>query len=151
MLGTYALSSGYYDAYYLKALKVRRLIKNDFDQAFAACDVLLCPVAPTTAFRLGEKTADPLTMYLADIYTISVNLAGLAGAVAAGGTVARPACPSACSSSARSSARKRSSAPGGCSRRPPASAASSRPWPPRPARPGAKECRLHESPACPEP
>ena len=79
MLGTYALSSGYYDAYYLKALKVRRLIKNDFDKAFQACDVLLCPVSPTTAFRLAEKTADPLTMYLADIYTISVNLAGLPG------------------------------------------------------------------------
>jgi len=79
MLGTYTLSSGYYDAYYLKALKVRRLIKNDFDKAFQACDVLLCPVSPTTAFRLGEKTADPLTRYLADIYTTSVNLAGLPG------------------------------------------------------------------------
>ena len=79
MLGTYTLSSGYYDAYYNKALKVRRLIKNDFDQAFAQCDVLLCPTSPTTAFKLGEKTADPLTMYLADIYTISVNLAGLPG------------------------------------------------------------------------
>ena len=79
MLGTYTLSAGYYDAYYNKALKVRRLIKNDFDQAFAACDVLLCPVTPTTAFKLGEKTADPLTMYLEDIYTISLNLAGLPG------------------------------------------------------------------------
>jgi aspartyl-tRNA(Asn)/glutamyl-tRNA(Gln) amidotransferase subunit A len=79
MLGTYTLSAGYYDAYYNKALKVRRLIKNDFDQAFARCDVLLCPVAPTTAFKLGEKTADPLTMYLEDIYTISLNLAGLPG------------------------------------------------------------------------
>jgi len=79
MLGTYALSSGYYDAYYLKALKVRRLIKNDFDRAFESCDVLLCPTTPTTAFKLGEKTADPLQMYLADIYTISVNLAGLPG------------------------------------------------------------------------
>jgi aspartyl-tRNA(Asn)/glutamyl-tRNA(Gln) amidotransferase subunit A len=79
MLGTYALSSGYYDAYYLKALKVRRLIKNDFDEAFRACDLLLCPTTPTTAFKLGEKLADPLQMYLADIYTISVNLAGLPG------------------------------------------------------------------------
>jgi len=77
MLGTYALSSGYYDAYYLKALKVRRLIKNDFDAAFAQCDVLLGPVAPEVAFRIGAKTADPLTMYLSDIYTISVNLAGI--------------------------------------------------------------------------
>ncbi len=79
MLGTYTLSAGYYDAYYNKALKVRRLIKNDFDAAFKKCDVLLCPATPTTAFKLGEKTADPLTMYLADIYTISVNLAGLPG------------------------------------------------------------------------
>jgi aspartyl-tRNA(Asn)/glutamyl-tRNA(Gln) amidotransferase subunit A len=79
MLGAYTLSAGYYDAYYTKALKVRRLIKNDFDAAFASCDLLLCPTAPTTAFKLGEKTADPLTMYLEDIYTISVNLAGLPG------------------------------------------------------------------------
>jgi len=79
MLGTYTLSAGYYDAYYQKALKVRRLIKNDFDQAFTQCDVLLCPTTPTTAFKLGEKIADPLTMYLEDIYTISVNLAGLPG------------------------------------------------------------------------
>jgi len=79
MLGTYTLSSGYYDAYYNKALKVRRLIKNDFDRAFEKCDVLLCPTSPTTAFEIGEKSDDPLTMYLADIYTISVNLAGLPG------------------------------------------------------------------------
>ena len=79
MLGTYTLSAGYYDAYYNKALKVRRLIRNDFDAAFTQADVLLCPVAPTTAFKLGAKTADPLTMYLEDIYTISVNLAGLPG------------------------------------------------------------------------
>jgi aspartyl-tRNA(Asn)/glutamyl-tRNA(Gln) amidotransferase subunit A len=79
MLGTYALSSGYKDAYYVKALKVRRLIKNDFDQAFAACDVVMGPTAPTAAFKLGEKTADPLAMYLSDIYTISCNLAGIAG------------------------------------------------------------------------
>ena len=77
MLGTYALSSGYYDAYYLKALKVRRLIKNDFDAAFNQCDVLLAPTSPETAFKAGEKTADPLKMYLSDIYTISVNLAGI--------------------------------------------------------------------------
>ena len=79
MLGTYTLSSGYYDAYYNKALKVRRLIKNDFDAAFKGCDVILCPTSPTTAFKIGEKTDDPLKMYLADIYTISVNLAGLPG------------------------------------------------------------------------
>ena len=79
MLGTYALSSGYKDAYYVKALKVRRLIKNDFDQAFAACDVIMGPTAPTAAFKVGEKTADPLAMYLSDIYTISCNLAGIAG------------------------------------------------------------------------
>ncbi|MBI5722546.1 MAG: Asp-tRNA(Asn)/Glu-tRNA(Gln) amidotransferase subunit GatA [Planctomycetes bacterium] len=79
MLGTYVLSSGYYDAYYLKAMKVRRLIKNDFDEAFKSCDALICPTSPTTAFKLGEKTADPIQMYLADIYTISLNLAGLPG------------------------------------------------------------------------
>jgi aspartyl-tRNA(Asn)/glutamyl-tRNA(Gln) amidotransferase subunit A len=79
MLGTYALSSGYYDAYYLKALKVRRRIKQDFDAALAKVDCLMGPVSPTPAFRFGEKTADPLTMYLMDIYTISVNLATLPG------------------------------------------------------------------------
>ncbi len=76
MLGTYALSSGYYDAYYLKAQKVRTLIRRDFLEAFEKADVLLTPVAPTTAFGLGEKTADPLQMYLSDIFTIPVNLAG---------------------------------------------------------------------------
>jgi aspartyl-tRNA(Asn)/glutamyl-tRNA(Gln) amidotransferase subunit A len=79
MLGTYALSTGYYDAYYLKALKVRRLIKEDFDRAFAECDVILGPTSPTAAFPLGERVDDPLAMYLADIYTISANLAGIAG------------------------------------------------------------------------
>ncbi len=77
MLGTYALSAGYYDAYYLKAQKVRTLIKRDFDEAFEHCDVLVTPTAPTTAFSIGEKTGDPLQMYLSDIYTLSVNLAGL--------------------------------------------------------------------------
>src|SRR6058998_2384605 len=79
MLGTYALSSGYKDAYYLKALKVRRLIKEDFDHAFAECDVIMGPTSPTPAFKIGERTADPLAMYLSDIYTISCNLAGIAG------------------------------------------------------------------------
>jgi aspartyl-tRNA(Asn)/glutamyl-tRNA(Gln) amidotransferase subunit A len=79
MLGTYALSSGYKDAYYLKALKVRRLIKDDFDRAFASCDVVMGPTAPTAAFKVGEKSDDPLAMYLSDIYTISCNLAGIAG------------------------------------------------------------------------
>jgi aspartyl-tRNA(Asn)/glutamyl-tRNA(Gln) amidotransferase subunit A len=77
MLGTYALSSGYKDAYYLKALKVRRLIKDDFDRAFAECDVVAGPTAPTAAYRIGEKAEDPLAMYLGDIYTISANLAGI--------------------------------------------------------------------------
>jgi aspartyl-tRNA(Asn)/glutamyl-tRNA(Gln) amidotransferase subunit A len=77
MLGTYGLSAGYYDAYYVKAQKVRTLIKKDFDDAFKTCDVILTPTAPTTAFKIGEKTEDPLQMYLSDIYTISVNLAGL--------------------------------------------------------------------------
>jgi aspartyl-tRNA(Asn)/glutamyl-tRNA(Gln) amidotransferase subunit A len=79
MLGTYALSSGYKDAYYLKALKVRRLIKEDFDKAFAECDVIMGPTSPTAAFKIGEKTENPLEMYLSDIYTISCNLAGIAG------------------------------------------------------------------------
>ena len=79
MLGTYVLSAGYYDAYYLQAQKVRTLVRRDFLHAFKACDVIATPVAPTTAFRVGEKTADPLTMYLSDIFTIAVNLAGLPG------------------------------------------------------------------------
>jgi aspartyl-tRNA(Asn)/glutamyl-tRNA(Gln) amidotransferase subunit A len=77
MLGTYALSAGYYDAYYLKAQKVRTLIKQDFENAFESVDVLVCPTAPTTAFKAGEKITDPLSMYLIDLLTIPVNLAGL--------------------------------------------------------------------------
>ncbi|MCC6698667.1 MAG: Asp-tRNA(Asn)/Glu-tRNA(Gln) amidotransferase subunit GatA [Candidatus Hydrogenedentes bacterium] len=79
MLGTYVLSSGYYDAYYLKAQKVRSLIRRDFMDAFKQCDVIVTPTSPTPAFKIGEKTADPLEMYLSDIYTISVNLAGIPG------------------------------------------------------------------------
>ena len=79
MLGSFVLSSGYYDAYYLKALKVKALIKKAFDEAFAKYDVILGPVAPTTAPKLGESLADPIQMYLGDIYTIAVNLAGLPG------------------------------------------------------------------------
>ena len=79
MLGTYALSSGYYDAYYLKAQKVRTLIMQDFSRAFEGVDVILTPVAPTPAFKIGEKSADPLQMYLSDIFTIPVNLAGTCG------------------------------------------------------------------------
>ncbi|NEQ69259.1 MAG: Asp-tRNA(Asn)/Glu-tRNA(Gln) amidotransferase subunit GatA, partial [Symploca sp. SIO2D2] len=79
MLGTYALSAGYYDAYYLKAQKVRTLIKQDFEGAFEKVDVLVCPTSPTTAFKAGEKTEDPLSMYLSDLMTIPVNLAGLPG------------------------------------------------------------------------
>jgi len=77
MIGTYVLSAGYYDAYYLKAQKVRTLIKQDFEKAFQQVDVLVCPTAPTTAFKAGEKTDDPLSMYLSDLMTIPVNLAGL--------------------------------------------------------------------------
>jgi len=77
MLGTYALSSGYYDAYYLKALKVRNLIRGDFSKAFEKCDCIMMPVSPTTAFKIGEKVDDPLKMYLSDIYTIAANLAGI--------------------------------------------------------------------------
>jgi len=79
MLGTYTLSSGYYDAYYLKALKVRNLIRADFTHAFEKCEAILMPVSPTTAFKIGEKVDDPLTMYLSDIYTIAANLAGVPG------------------------------------------------------------------------
>ncbi|MBD0263896.1 MAG: Asp-tRNA(Asn)/Glu-tRNA(Gln) amidotransferase subunit GatA [Tolypothrix sp. Co-bin9] len=79
MIGTYALSAGYYDAFYLKAQKVRTLIKQDFENAFQKFDVLVCPTAPTTAFKAAEKTTDPLSMYLVDLMTIPVNLAGLPG------------------------------------------------------------------------
>jgi aspartyl-tRNA(Asn)/glutamyl-tRNA(Gln) amidotransferase subunit A len=79
MIGTYVLSAGYYDAYYLQAQKIRRLIAQDFEQAFKQCDVIMGPTAPSTAFKVGEKADDPVAMYLQDIYTIAVNLAGLPG------------------------------------------------------------------------
>jgi aspartyl-tRNA(Asn)/glutamyl-tRNA(Gln) amidotransferase subunit A len=79
MIGTYALSAGYYDAYYLKALKIRGLIRQDFTEAFKKVDIILGPTTPTPAFKIGEKTDDPISMYLSDIYTIAVNLAGLPG------------------------------------------------------------------------
>jgi aspartyl-tRNA(Asn)/glutamyl-tRNA(Gln) amidotransferase subunit A len=79
MIGTYALSSGYYDAYYKKASQVRTLIKRDFQEAFKSCDVILTPTTPTPAFKIGEKMDDPLQMYLSDIFTISTNLAGIPG------------------------------------------------------------------------
>ena len=79
LIGTYVLSHGYYDAYYIRAQKLRRLIAQDFVEAFKACDVILGPTSPTTAFKFGEKSADPVQMYLSDIYTIAVNLAGLPG------------------------------------------------------------------------
>ncbi len=79
MLGTYALSSGYYEAYYKKAQQVRTLIKQDFEKAFQEVDIIVTPISPTAAFKVGEKTADPLQMYLSDIFTISVNLAGVPG------------------------------------------------------------------------
>lgn len=77
MLGTYSLSSGYYDDYYLRGLKVRTLIKKDFDEVFKECDALVTPTSPTTAFKIGERCADPLSMYLSDVYTISANLSGV--------------------------------------------------------------------------
>jgi aspartyl-tRNA(Asn)/glutamyl-tRNA(Gln) amidotransferase subunit A len=79
MIGTYVLSAGYYDAYYLKALKVRRRIAEDFDRAWEKVDALLTPTAPSAAFQLGEKSDDPVAMYLNDIFTVTVNLAGLPG------------------------------------------------------------------------
>ncbi len=79
MLGTYVLSAGYYDAFYLKAQQVRTLLRRDYDQAFEQVDVVAMPTSPTPPFQLGEKTDDPLQMYLADIFTVSANLAGLPG------------------------------------------------------------------------
>jgi len=79
LIGTYVLSAGYYDAYYARAQKLRTLIKRDFDKAFESCDVLLTPATPGPAFGVGEKTADPVSMYLNDVFTVTVNLAGLPG------------------------------------------------------------------------
>ena len=91
MIGTYVLSAGYYDAYYLKAQKARQLISNDFKRAFEQVDVIMGPTAPTVAFNLGEKSSDPVTMYLSDIYTIAANLAGLPGmSIPAGFVGSRP-------------------------------------------------------------
>ena len=93
MLGTYALSAGYYDAYYLRAQKVRTLLKQDFEKAFEAVDVILTPVSATPAFKLGEKITDPLQMYLSDIFTVSVNLAGLPAISVPAGEADGPASP----------------------------------------------------------
>ena len=93
ILGTYALSSGYYDAYYGQAQKVRTLITRDFEAAFEQADVLVSPTAPTTAFKLGEKLDDPLAMYLNDIATIPANLAGVPGISVPTGSPRRTACP----------------------------------------------------------
>ena len=79
LLGTYVLSSGYYDAYYLRAMKVRTLIKQDYDEALKKCDVLLTPTAPDTAFKIGQNSDNPLAMYLGDVCTVTLNLAGLPG------------------------------------------------------------------------
>jgi aspartyl-tRNA(Asn)/glutamyl-tRNA(Gln) amidotransferase subunit A len=79
MIGSYALSSGYYDAFYVRALKIRALIRKDFDAAFEKCDVILSPTSPTPAFNAGEKTGDPLQMYLCDVFTVTCNIAGIAG------------------------------------------------------------------------
>jgi aspartyl-tRNA(Asn)/glutamyl-tRNA(Gln) amidotransferase subunit A len=79
MIGTYVLSHGYYDAYYLQAQKIRRLIARDFVEAFKKCDLIMGPAAPTVAYDLGSKTTDPVQMYLDDLYTIPINLAGLPG------------------------------------------------------------------------
>ena len=79
MIGTYALSAGYYDAYYIKAQKIRRLISQDYTHAFSQVDAVLSPTSPSIAFKINEKSDDPVTMYLSDIYTIGVNLAGLPG------------------------------------------------------------------------
>jgi aspartyl-tRNA(Asn)/glutamyl-tRNA(Gln) amidotransferase subunit A len=90
ILGTYVLSSGYYDAYYLRAQKVRTLIRRDFEEAFKRCQAILTPTSPTAAFKFGEKTSDPLQMYLADIFTIATNLAGICGVSIPCGFVGKP-------------------------------------------------------------
>ncbi|HBM81696.1 MAG TPA: Asp-tRNA(Asn)/Glu-tRNA(Gln) amidotransferase GatCAB subunit A, partial [Clostridiaceae bacterium] len=77
MLGTYVLSAGYYDAYYNKALKVRTLVKQDFENAFKKCDILISPTSPTVAFKIGEKINDPLSMYMSDVCTVPINIAGI--------------------------------------------------------------------------
>ncbi len=86
LLGTYVLSAGYYDAYYRKAQQVRTLLTRDFLQAFAGVDAIVCPVTPTPAFKLGEKTNDPLKMYLEDIYSVAASLAGICGMSVPAGT-----------------------------------------------------------------
>ena len=116
MLGTYVLSAGYYDAFYLKAQQVRTLLRQDYDRAFESVDVVAMPTSPTPPFRLGEKTDDPLQMYLADIFTVSVNLVGLPGISVPCGFVDEPVpaeptdCRSASSSSAGCSTKRRSCA-----------------------------------------
>ena len=97
MLGTYVLSAGYYDAYYLKAQQVRTLIRRDYERAFERVDVVAMPTSPTPAFRIGERVDDPLQMYLADVFTVSANLAGPAGDQRAVRLHRRAACRSACS------------------------------------------------------
>ena len=90
MLGTYVLSAGYYDAFYLKAQQVRTLLRHDYERAFEKVDVVAMPTSPTPPFRLGEKTDDPLQMYLADVFTVSANLAGLPAISVPCGFVERP-------------------------------------------------------------
>ena len=119
MLGTYALSAGYYDAYYLKALKVRRLIRQDYDDAFKEVDLIAGPVTSTPAFKIGEKSDDPLAMYLVDLYTVSANLAGIGGIVLPLRLQQNAACRSACNCKARRWKKNACSAPPTCSKPPP--------------------------------
>ena len=107
MLGTYVLSAGYYDAYYLKAQQVRTLILRDYDQAFERVDVVAMPTSPTPAFKIGERVADPLQMYLIDVFTVSANLAGLPADQRAVRLHAPAACRSACSSRDGGSTKRR--------------------------------------------
>jgi aspartyl-tRNA(Asn)/glutamyl-tRNA(Gln) amidotransferase subunit A len=93
ILGTYVLSSGYYDAYYLRAQKVRTLIRRDFTEAFKRCDAIVTPTSPAPAFKIGERTDDPLTMYLSDIFTVSTNIAGTCGISVPCGFTTRPKLP----------------------------------------------------------
>ena len=111
LLGTYVLSAGYYDAYYRKAQQVRALLRRDFEEAFASCDALLTPTAPETAFAIGERTADPLRMYLSDVYTVSVNLAGVPALSLPCGFARRPPRRPAAHRPRRATTRRRCASP----------------------------------------
>ena len=128
MLGTYALSAGYYDAYYKKALQVRRLIRQDFDRAFEEVDLIVGPVTPTPAFKIGEKIDDPLAMYLFDLYTVSTQPGRHRGLIDSLRFQFQLGCRSACTFRPRPSKKSACSAGPTCSSRPPIGTSESRSW-----------------------